>query len=122
MIPEGTKPNEDERYLSLGAVAGRFLVRIDDVHRWIGQGRLKTVTGPRGKVLIPESALLEFQRTAYRRENYNGTDHGLHSWPTDIPEVSNLPMIPVQNFQQAEANAPIWPFAHATPRMAAKGD
>lgn len=112
MIPDGTTENEGEQYFSPGAVAGRFLVRIEDVYRWIDEGRLQSVSGRRGRPMIAESALLDFQRTAYRRENFSGVDHALHSWPSDDQETTNLPMIPVQNFEQAEAKAPNWPFPH----------
>ena len=53
MIPEGTKPNEDERYLSLGAVAGRFLVRIDDVHQLDRPGQTQDRNRAAGKDAYP---------------------------------------------------------------------
>jgi len=111
-VAEGTPPDDEERYLTPAAVAGRFLARIDDVLRWIAEGRLRAERGGRAGWRIPESAVQEFAEQAYRRERYSGLDHGLHSWPTDKPEPStNLPM-PAQTAPEAEALAPRWPFPH----------
>src|SRR5579884_4122445 len=100
-----------ERLLSPAAVAGRFLARISDVERWIAEGRLRSVQTPRGP-RVPESALVEFQKQAYRRENFNGVDHGLHSWPDRAAGPQSLP-VPVENAGEAFAEAPRWPFPRA---------
>lgn len=112
MIPESSKPEGTERYLSIAAVAGRFLVTLDNVRQWIADGKLKTVRSPRGSTLVTESSLLDFQAQAYRREAFNGIDHGLHSWRTEEPQSSMLP-VPAMGAGEAEALAPRWPFPHA---------
>jgi excisionase family DNA binding protein len=101
-----------ERLLSPAEVAARFLTRVENVRRWVEEGRLRAVPGGRSGFRIPESALEDFRKTAYRRENFNGVDHGLRSWPADNPQSSNLP-VPAQNAGEAEAQAPRWPFPHA---------
>jgi hypothetical protein len=112
MAVEGTKPAETERYLSPAQVAARFLTRIEVVTQWIAEGRLQAEPGGRVSYRIPESAVLAFEKQAHRRENYNGADHGLHSWPNEQPESSALP-IPVETAAAGEATAPRWPFSHA---------
>jgi hypothetical protein len=102
----------DERLLAPGEVAGRFLTRVENVLDWIKEGKLRAVPGGRLGCRVPESALAEFRTTAYRRENFPGVHHGLHSWPTDQPRSSNLP-VPAQSAAEAEALAPRWPFPHA---------
>lgn len=110
-MPETDDHAEQEEYLSPGAVAAMFLARIDTVLRWIDEGRLPAVRDARGAVRIPARAVRDFQAQAYRRERFNGVDHGLHSWPVDRP-ASSLP-VPVQSAAEAEAVAPRWPFSHA---------
>jgi hypothetical protein len=112
MTSHGDTSGPPERYLSPAAVAGRFLARIETVRRWIDEGRLRTERDAEGGLRVPESALREFQQQAYRRERFNGVDHGLHSRPIDQPESSALP-VPAQNAAEAEALAPRWPFPHA---------
>ncbi len=114
MNAEDTKPpmqNGSERYLKPAQVAGRFLTRIEVVKQWIEEGRLRAEAGGRSGYRIPESAVLQFQQQAYRRENFNGVNHGLHSWPTERLESSSLP-IPVETAAEGEAAAPRWPFPH----------
>jgi hypothetical protein len=103
---------QGERYLSPGQVAGRLLMRVDNVLDLIKEGQLRAEPGGRMGYRIPESALLEFQQRAYRREAFPGLDHGLHSWPTDAPQSSTLP-VPAQSAAENEALAPRWPFPHA---------
>ncbi len=103
---------QGERFLSPGQVAGRLLMRVEGVLDLINEGRLQAEPGGRSGYRIPERALLEFQRTAYRREHFPGVHHGLHSWPTDQPRSSNLP-VPAQNAAENRALAPRWPFPHA---------
>lgn len=102
----------DEVFYSPGYVAARFLTRVENVRQWIEEGRLRAEPGGRHGYRIPESALAAFRAEAYRRERFNGVDHGLHSWPTEQPQSSTLP-VPAQNAAEAEALAPRWPFPHA---------
>ncbi len=111
VIPEGANEAESERFLTVAEVAGRMLVRVETVRRWIQEGRLQATPGPRGRAQIQESSLLQFQREAYRREHFNGIDHALHSWPADAERTSTA-VVPVPTAQQAEARAPHWPFPH----------
>lgn len=103
---------QGDRYLSPAEVAGRLLMRVEGVIDLINEGRLQAEPGGRSGYRIPERALLEFRRTAYRREHFPGVNHGLHSWPTDQPQSSTLP-VPAQNATENEALAPRWPFPHA---------
>ncbi|HLZ69706.1 MAG TPA: hypothetical protein VKV26_07315 [Dehalococcoidia bacterium] len=113
MTIDATPPlQQGERYLSPGEVAGRLLLRLESVLELIEEGRLRAEPGGRSGYRIPESALLDFRQQAYRREHFPGVDHGLHSWPTDAPRSSNLP-VPAQNAAENEALAPRWPFPHA---------
>ncbi len=109
---QGSEHDGHERTLSRGEVAGRLLAALSTVQRWIDEGRLATVPGPRGSVRIPERALLAFEQQAFRRENFNGVDHGLHSWPEDYALSTNA-LVPVQDAEQAQEDAPRWPFPPA---------
>ena len=110
MNAESTPPAE--RLLSPAAVAARFLTRIDNVQRWIDEGKLKAVRDGRGRTRIPESAVRDFQERAYRRENFPGIHHGLHSWPPDTTEAGNLPAV-VEAGVDPGLTAARWPFPHA---------
>jgi hypothetical protein len=103
----GTAP-AGERLLTPAAVAAFFITRVDNVLAWIAQGRLPTVETPRGP-RIPESAVREFARQAYRRENHNGIDHGLHSRRNEATQTVFLPLPISEEPGQAVEDAR-WPF------------
>lgn len=108
---DGTGASQTERYFTPAQVAARFLARLETVKLWIAEGRLRAESGGRSGYRIPESALLEFQDQAYRREQFNGIDHGMQSWPNERPAASALP-IPVETAAAGEATAPRWPYGH----------
>ncbi len=111
MVAESTPPPQQERYLSLGAVAGRFLTRIENVHKWVAEGKLKAEPDSRGRLRIPESSVLAFQEQAFRRENFPGLDHGERSWPSRRPAGQNLP-VPVETERERELAVQRWPYPH----------
>jgi hypothetical protein len=101
----------EERLLTPAAVAGKFLVRLNNVMDWIETGAIRSVqtsSGPR----IPTSALQEFASRAYRRENHPGVNHGLHSRPDEPAQNSFLP-VPVSGLPGQTVQDPRWPFPPA---------
>ena len=101
----------EDLLLTPAAVAGKFLVRLDNVMQWIASGKLpseQTARGPR----VRTSALEAFAASAYRRENHAGINHGLHSRPDEPAQNSFLP-VPVSGLPGQDVQDPRWPFPPA---------
>lgn len=109
--PAALDAQVEDRLLTPAAVAGKFLVRLDNVMQWIESGKLPSVQTPRGP-RVATSALNTFAETAYRRENHAGINHGLHSRPDEPAQNSFLP-VPVSGLPGQDVQDPRWPFPPA---------